>query len=756
MQNRVQQIFSFAEFELNAAHRRLARHGEVVTLHAKAFDLLVFLVENAGHVVTREEILDTVWEGQTVEEANLTVQISALRKILREQKNAPRFLITVPGKGYKFIADVRTDEAIAIESHSFVRLIVEEEITENENQPTGHQTVQLTANLPVETFPRLTRTGKKVLPVAAILGVLLVGAFGYGLYQQNNRRQNLAQRWINPTLVTEPRQLTANGKVSCAALSPDSNYYAYNVWQTDLDSLWFAHINGKQQIQIRPPEAVTYRGLTFAPHGNEIYYVVRDSKNPRGALFRIAVFGGAPQKVLADIESPVTFSPDGKQLAFVRSDAERKLSVLVVADAENGALERELATRPATQFFSSNGAAWSPDGKQIAVAAAGETASTEDLLLVSTQDGQAEKFGTTAWRQVRRIAWLGDGSGLFLNIIEKDNWEDRHLWLLEYPGGQAHKITRDLFQYGANSLSVSDDGTKLVAVKSIKVSNISVSPAEALAQHRKITSNAIGKRDGGDGLAWTADGRIVFSASFDKNQTIWRMDADGANARQLTTPDFEDRFPTLTKDNRYVVFQSRRSGSWNLWRIGLDGSELKQLTTDSGSLWPISSSLQQFSSTLDGQWILYSSPTPQGFHSIWKVSIEGGEPVRLTDKPSSYPSVSPNGKLFACSYYRTVGEKTQLAVFPIDGGEPLYLFDIPPGTSFTAGMRWTPDGQSIVYRDFGPSLWRQPLAGGEPEKILEFPDEIIYGFEWSFDGRQFAVAHGEGVRDAVLIMNHRK
>ena len=76
------QKISFAEFELDAARRRLVREGKTLLLNAKAFDLLVYLAENAGRVVTKDEILDAVWEGQFVEEANLKVQVSALRKVL--------------------------------------------------------------------------------------------------------------------------------------------------------------------------------------------------------------------------------------------------------------------------------------------------------------------------------------------------------------------------------------------------------------------------------------------------------------------------------------------------------------------------------------------------------------------------------------------------------------------------------------------------------------------------------------------------
>ena len=487
--------------------------------------------------------------------------------------------------------------------------------------------------------------------------------------------------------------------------------------------------------------------MTFAPDGNEIYYVAENEKNPNGALFRIPVLGGSPQKILANIESPVTFSPDGKQLAFVRHALKRKLSILVIADAADGANERELATRPMEKRFTLRGASWSPDGKTIALGAvSGTVLSNEDVFLVNAQDGAAEKFGTVTFQQVRRVTWLKDGSGLFVNAIEKDVWDDRHLWLIEYPGGTTHKVTQDLFHYGMASLSLSNDGTKLLSVSSVKASDIFVSPTNALTQGKKISANSLGKLDGAEGLAWTADGKIVYGAFFDKNQTLWVMDADGTNARRLTSPGFLDRLPNVAKDNRYVVFSSNRGDSWNIWRIGLDGSDLKQLTTVGSP---------RASVTPDGRWVLYPIRGEEGFVSIWKVSIDGGDSVRLTYGTSGYPRISPDGKMFACAYNQGNGEKSQLAVFPIDGGEPMHLFDLPLQPSFNVGIRWTPDGQSLVYRDFGPSLWRQPLTGGEPEKILEFPDEIIYAFDWSFDGQQFAVAHGEEVRDVVLITNNR-
>lgn len=89
----------FGRFELQARHRRLLQDGEPVTLGARAFDLLLALAERRDRVVTKAELLDLVWPGLVVEENNLQVQISTLRRLL-----GPQVIATVPGRGYRFTA----------------------------------------------------------------------------------------------------------------------------------------------------------------------------------------------------------------------------------------------------------------------------------------------------------------------------------------------------------------------------------------------------------------------------------------------------------------------------------------------------------------------------------------------------------------------------------------------------------------------------------------------------------------------------
>ena len=88
--------YCFDRFEVQPVERRLLVDGQPATIGARAFDLLTTLVENPGRLLTKSELLDRVWPGLVVEEANLHVQVSSLRKLL-----GPKVIATIPGQGYK-------------------------------------------------------------------------------------------------------------------------------------------------------------------------------------------------------------------------------------------------------------------------------------------------------------------------------------------------------------------------------------------------------------------------------------------------------------------------------------------------------------------------------------------------------------------------------------------------------------------------------------------------------------------------------
>ena len=116
-------IYEFEEFRLEAKSQRLFRRetGELVPLTPKAVELLLFFVRHAGRILSKEELLDAVWKNSFVEESNLSQTIFVLRKTLGENTKNPRFILTVPNRGYRFIAPVNeTGARDAILEESFL------------------------------------------------------------------------------------------------------------------------------------------------------------------------------------------------------------------------------------------------------------------------------------------------------------------------------------------------------------------------------------------------------------------------------------------------------------------------------------------------------------------------------------------------------------------------------------------------------------------------------------------------------------
>jgi DNA-binding winged helix-turn-helix (wHTH) protein/pimeloyl-ACP methyl ester carboxylesterase len=107
----VKGAYRFGPFHLDVRERLLSRGGDVIPLRLKVFDTLVVLVENAGRLVTKQELLDTVWPETTVEENNLNHNVSVLRKALGERATGQQYIETVPRVGYRFAAPVEATVA---------------------------------------------------------------------------------------------------------------------------------------------------------------------------------------------------------------------------------------------------------------------------------------------------------------------------------------------------------------------------------------------------------------------------------------------------------------------------------------------------------------------------------------------------------------------------------------------------------------------------------------------------------------------
>lgn len=108
MANRNHDLYEFGPFRMDTGQQLLLRDGQPVPLQPKAFEILLLLIRNSERVVLKDELLNSVWANTFVQESNLTQNIFVLRKALEDGDGTHRYIVTVPGRGYRFAERVRT------------------------------------------------------------------------------------------------------------------------------------------------------------------------------------------------------------------------------------------------------------------------------------------------------------------------------------------------------------------------------------------------------------------------------------------------------------------------------------------------------------------------------------------------------------------------------------------------------------------------------------------------------------------------
>src|SRR5262245_14240947 len=392
MNRQSKQIYEFGPFRLDPTERLLARDGAAIPLMPKVFDLLLALVEHHGHLLEKDELMNLVWPDTIVEEANLSNNISILRRAMDENGGGQPLIETVPKRGYRFVAAVRElkegGEEFSMQAQPETPKAIEE------RPPAGAKYEMAPAHITSGAdylTGQVKRRKRRALFVLAPLIVTVAGA-AYWLYQLIGQRQPGAT--LRQMKIT---RLTHLGKATRAAVSPDGKYVAYVRDDAEKQSLWLIQVATVSDEQVVPPADVGYLGVTFSRDGNFIYYVRRERDAVTGALYRKPVLGGVENKLFVNVDSPITLSPDGGRLAFVRVIQPAWDYFLIVANVD-GAEEKILATRKAPDYFSLGGPAWSPDGKLIACGLRNFSGgSYASVVGVSVEDGVEQALTAQRW-----------------------------------------------------------------------------------------------------------------------------------------------------------------------------------------------------------------------------------------------------------------------------------------------------------------------------------------------------------------------
>ncbi|HEX6178066.1 MAG TPA: DPP IV N-terminal domain-containing protein, partial [Thermoanaerobaculia bacterium] len=266
----------------------------------------------------------------------------------------------------------------------------------------------------------------------------------------------------------------------------------------------------------------------------------------------------------------------------------------------------------------------------------------------------------------------------------------------------------------------------------------------ANANAARQISRASENLDGMHGLAAVPGGRVVFTVSANDMRDLWIMDGDGANRRRLTD-GASDILPAASSDPKAIVFMSMRTGQSNIWRLDLETRATSRLTDGDFDSSP--------SVSPDGTWLAFHS-NRSGPRTIWRVPLAGGQPQQVTKTSSSWPAISPDGSLIACSWYDAPTELIGIALVGTEDGEVKRFFNIPVN-SWMGGnnhhTKWTRQGLTYVSNDRGVSnIWLQPADGRAPRQLTRFSEGQIFYFDWTREGDLIA-SRGSVTSNVVMI-----
>jgi Tol biopolymer transport system component/DNA-binding winged helix-turn-helix (wHTH) protein len=689
-------FFEFGPFRVDTAKCVLLRNGEAVPLSLKVFEILVVLIENRGQLLEKDELLRQVWPDTVVEENNLARSISALRKALDEQPNEHRYILTVPSRGYRFVADVREIEQGGESNPGTLAASIDHEAEWTNRHDVANVTMPAARPAALRIGRRsglLLMLGICVIGITVVLFALLIRASSK--VDQTPVPRKLWQLTFDGGLQSEP------------TWSPDGRMIAYSSDRSGNFDIWVQPVGEGNPIRITSSLDHDWQP-DWAPEGNRIVF---RSERDGGGLYVVPVLGGNERKISSFGYRP-RWSPDGSQILFssiLRTVNEIPKFYVVALEGDS---PREVLSEFLPQFNSLR-VGWYPDGKRLSLwgnhreqgwsfwtvpLPEGPPVRSELAAKVVEQLKQADVSFTD-------FQWSPQGRALYFEGVSRGV---RNLWKVE------------------------------VDPRSLRWTSGPERLTTGTGMDTDMTLSPDGKR-----LAFTArtERTRLWSLPFDCN--AGKIKAAG---QPLTAPGADAFYPELSRDGQKLAFVAQRAEKRELLEKSLrDGHETL--------LMPADGFLRAFPHwSRDGARLAYLRLRPVGpdhpqiERAIAMLSVGGREEQLLTTigTTSEVPwDWSADGKwILAGSDRQSVGRRsicmfpvaavphaeTQMSVVTSDPEQNLYQ------AHFSPDNRWISFCAARALEAGVSTIYVVPTSGGEWKRITEskyFDDKP----RWSPDGR---------------------
>ncbi len=577
------------------------------------------------------------------------------------------------------------------------------------------------------------------LGLVSVIAILLVAAAAYGIYALLSRTRTTPFQNFSVSKVTE------TGKATRVAISPDGKYLLHVMDDGGQQSLWLRNVPTNSNTQVVAPGLVNYVGLRFSPDGNYLYFVrLEAGSQSLKYLYRAPVLGGTPQKLVTDIDSNISLSPDGKKFAYLLGNNPKVGEYRLIIRSVEGGDEKTITTGPLSEVVFD--LAWSPDGKTIVMPLSQPGDALGGMAAIDAQTGKRNPFLISNDLFFTRPVWLPDGGGL-MALGTPAFSSQVQIVHISYPSGKVSPVTRDTNVY--TDLSLAADGHTLATVQRQVHNNAYVMPDGASSsQARQVTMEG----SPSDEVGWTRDGQLLMSIT---NTGVMLLNPDSG----AKTPLFSQaRFPGFARScpDGHLVFMASPATKIeaHIFRADADGGNAKQLTSGKFDFVPVCSA--------DSKTVLYADADSK----LEKVGLEGGASQQFPDYPVfGRIAISPDGKLAAIITNRVGDTKEKLGLLPPDFSQPIRFLDFErPRAEYAVLFGDGPilfkrDGKGIIYpvrNGQTDNLWLQNLDGSPGKQLTDFKSEFIRDFDYSFDGKQLAIIRGHRESDVVLLRDSEK